>query len=74
MKLEITRALFLAGALGVASAAAAAWHEPSPSVVRSNDLGYCPVPPNARHKPMARPDDNLLLLMYGLTQGLRGQD
>ncbi|WP_285962417.1 hypothetical protein [Pseudomonas tohonis] len=73
MKLEITRALFLVGALGVASIAAAAWHEPSPSVVSVNGLGYCPLPPNARHKADAVPDKQLLLLMFGLSQGMGPQ-
>ncbi|BAN50425.1 hypothetical protein PCA10_46930 [Metapseudomonas resinovorans NBRC 106553] len=74
MKLEVTRALFLVGALGVASLAAAAWHEPSPSVVSVNGLGYCPLPPNARLKAQIQPDQNLLLVMFGLSQGLRGQE
>ncbi|AOE87271.1 hypothetical protein [Pseudomonas sp. TCU-HL1] len=73
MKLETTRALFLVGALGVASLAAAAWQEPSPSVVSVNGLGYCPLPPNARLKAQAQPDQNLLLFMFGLSQGLRAQ-
>ena len=74
MKLEVTRALFLVGALGIASLAVAAWHEPSPSVVSDNGLGYCPLPPNARLKEQVRPDQNLLLFMFGLSQGLRGQE
>ncbi|MCO6059964.1 hypothetical protein NG726_25300 [Pseudomonas sp. MOB-449] len=73
MKLETTRALFLVGALGVASLAAAAWQEPSPSVVSVNSLGYCPLPPNARLKAQEHPDQNLLLFMFGLSQGLRAQ-
>lgn len=73
MKLEITRALFLVGALGVASIAAAAWHEPSPSVVSVNGLGYCPLPPNVRHKAEAVPDRQLLLLMFGLSRGMGPQ-
>ncbi|MFZ6045179.1 hypothetical protein ACFW0H_03520 [Pseudomonas sp. CR3202] len=74
MKLEVTRAMFLVGALGVASLAVAAWHQPSPSVVSVNGLGYCPLPPNARLKQQVRPDHNLLLFMFGLSQGLRGQE
>ena len=73
MKLEVTRALFLVGALGVASMAVAAWHEPSPSVVSVNGLGYCPLPPNARSQAPAQPDQSLLLLMFGLSQGLHPQ-
>ncbi|MDE3736816.1 MULTISPECIES: hypothetical protein [Pseudomonas] len=74
MKLEVTRALFLVGALGVASLAVAAWHEPTPSVVSVNGLGYCPLPPNARLKAQVQPDENLLLFMVGLSQGLRSQE
>ncbi|MDH4609567.1 hypothetical protein [Pseudomonas sp. BN102] len=74
MKLEVTRALFLVGALGIASLAVAAWHEPSPSVVSANGLGYCPLPPNVRLKDQVRADQNLLLFMFGLSQGLRGQE
>ncbi|MCY1265158.1 hypothetical protein D9M68_413840 [compost metagenome] len=74
MKLEVTRALFLVGALGLASLAVAAWHEPSPAVVSVNGLGYCPLPPNARVKADVQPDRNLLLFMFGLSQGLRGQE
>lgn len=74
MKLEVTRALFLVGALGVASLAVAAWHEPLPSVVSVNGLGYCPLPPNARLKAQVKPDQNLLLFMFGLSQGLRAQE
>ncbi|WP_375741493.1 hypothetical protein [Pseudomonas boanensis] len=74
MKLEVTRALFLVGALGVASLAAAAWQEPSPSVVSVNGLGYCPLPPNLRSKAQTQqPDQNLVLLMFGLSQSLRAQ-
>ena len=45
MKLEIARGLFLAGALSVASLAAAAWHEPgtqviSPDTATLTQLGY----------------------------------
>ena len=74
MKLEFTRALFLVGALGLASLAVAAWHEPSPSVVSLNGLGYCPLPPKARLKAQVQPDQDLLLFMFGLSQGLRAQE
>ncbi|AGI23039.1 hypothetical protein H681_05795 [Pseudomonas sp. ATCC 13867] len=70
MKLEITRSLLLLGALGVATLAAAAWHEPSPSVISSRaDLDTCPVPPNMRAKQVVRPDQDLLLFMFGMSQG-----
>ncbi|MGH8352082.1 MAG: hypothetical protein ACRERY_00905, partial [Pseudomonas sp.] len=66
MKLEIARGLFLVGALGVASLAAAAWHEPSPAVISAqNGLGYCPLPPNARAAVQLQPDRDLLWLLFG---------
>ncbi|MBA1272307.1 hypothetical protein [Stutzerimonas azotifigens] len=73
MKLEIARGLFLMGALGVASLCAAAWHEPDSSVVKANNgLGYCPAPPSVRLKQAdIRPDQDLLLFMYSLSQGMR---
>ncbi|WP_137818093.1 hypothetical protein [Pseudomonas sp. 2FG] len=70
MKLEIARGLFLVGALGVASLAVAAWHEPGPEVLSAaSGLGHCPVPANAKAKVQLRPDQDLLLLMFGLSQG-----
>lgn len=71
MELEIARGLFLMAALGVASVAAAAWHEPQPEVL-SRD-GYCPLPPSARVAEQARPDGDLLLFMFSLSQGMRSQ-
>ncbi|CAD5107833.1 hypothetical protein [Zestomonas carbonaria] len=73
MKLEIARGLFLVGALGVASLAAAAWHEPGPQVLSSAGLKqHCPLPPQSRGMPVVRADGNLLLLMFGLSQGVVG--
>ncbi len=70
MKLEIVRGLFLVGALGVATLAVAAWHEPGPEVLSAQSgLGLCPVPANAKVKMQVRPDQDLLLLMFGLSQG-----
>ncbi|WP_394296607.1 hypothetical protein [Metapseudomonas resinovorans] len=43
-------------------------------MVSVNGLGYCPLPPNARLKAQIQPDQNLLLVMFGLSQGLRGQE
>jgi len=75
MKLEIARGLFLVGALGVASLAAAAWHEPSPGVLSAkNGLDYCPLPPNARADVQVQPSQDLLLLVFGLSQGLGQQN
>ncbi|TBU86546.1 hypothetical protein [Phytopseudomonas dryadis] len=74
MKLEIARGMFLVAALGVTALAAAAWHEPGPGVVSSHGRSYCPFPPN---KPaalvQARPTQDLLWLVLGLSQGLRPQ-
>ncbi len=72
MKLEIARGVFLVGALGVASLCAAAWSEPGSTVVwGDNGLGYCPVPAGARMvQNELRPDNDLLLFMYGLSQSL----
>lgn len=72
MKLEFARGLFLAGSLGVASLCAAAWSEPGAKVVARSDVSdHCPLPRMAQ-APMseARPDQDLLLFMYGLSQSL----
>ncbi|WP_166364353.1 hypothetical protein [Pseudomonas akapageensis] len=71
MKLEIARGLFLVAALAVATVAMAAWEEPGPVVLRS--AGHCPVPPVAKAQVAVRPDQDLLLFMFGLTQGMRSQ-
>ncbi|MGE8496153.1 MAG: hypothetical protein ACN6O6_01485 [Pseudomonas sp.] len=73
MKLEIARGLFLVAALGVASIAAAAWHEPQPEVLTYKDRINCPMPANARTSETMRPDQDLLLLMFGLSQGMGPQ-
>ena len=69
MKLEIARGLFLVAALGVASLAAAAWQEPGPEVLSARD-GHCPLPPKARAQVQVRPDQDLLLFLFGLSQGV----
>jgi hypothetical protein len=73
MKSEIARGLFLMGALGVVSLAAAAWHEPGPGIVRgTKGLTNCPIPPNARERMVqVKPGKELLLVLYGLSQGLQ---
>ena len=74
MKLEIARGLFLVTALSVASLAAAAWQEASPQVITLNEqLGYCPLPLQARTTEALRPDQDLLLLMFSLSQGTGAQ-
>ncbi|MVW74816.1 hypothetical protein [Pseudomonas xionganensis] len=73
MKLEIARGLFLVAALGVASLAAASWHEPGMQVVSELDRGLEPLAPKAHTDSAAtRPDEDLLLFIFGLSQGLQG--
>lgn len=79
MKLEIARGLFLVGALGVTALAAAAWQEPEPVVLdaQQSSLNYCPQPELARHKALTsqvRPDSDLLLVMFGLSQNLNASN
>jgi hypothetical protein len=71
MKLEIARGLFLVTALSVASLAAAAWQEASPQVITLNERGYCPLPPQPRVVEAFKPDEDLLLFMFSLSQGVR---
>ena len=72
MKLEIARGLFLVGALGVSSFAALAWSEPAPAVLSDlSGQAYCRLPTNRPAEEQARPDQDLLLLMFGLSQGLK---
>lgn len=76
MQLAIARGLFLVGALGVASLAAAAWHEPEFTVVDGSEgQSHGPAPLKARAKlyTQLQPDQDLLLLMFGLSQGLRSR-
>ncbi len=74
MNLHFARSLFLLGSLAVATAAFAAWDEPRPGVLRAEDgQGFC-VSPRAQKGESAsavQPSHNALLLMFGLTQGLR---
>lgn len=73
MKLEITRGLFFAGALGVVSLCAMAWSEPVAKVVsRSATSDFCPVP-RLPALAVAQPDGDLLLFIYGMSQGLGGR-
>ncbi|MGX5220650.1 hypothetical protein ACVTMO_18685 [Pseudomonas segetis] len=71
MKLEFARGLFLAGALGVTSVAFAAWNESSPQVITGFSQGYCPLPANQRADTPEKPDGDLLLFMFGMSQGMR---
>ncbi|MBO3277660.1 hypothetical protein [Pseudomonas schmalbachii] len=74
MKLEITRGLLLVAALGVATLAAAAWQEPSLSVIKTGQGAATPhAPARVQTDQRAQPDSNLLLLMFGLSQGTGAQ-
>lgn len=75
MKLEIARGLFIAGALGMTSLCATIWNEPAAKVIARSTLGdYCPVPRLERSSISAmQPDQDLLLLMYGLSQSMVGR-
>ncbi|MGH8382661.1 hypothetical protein [Pseudomonas sp.] len=72
MKLEIARGLFLVAALAVATAAVAAWEEPGPVVLSHFDkAAQCPLPRLIKPQVDAKPDHDLLLLLFGLSQGGR---
>nr|WP_298138868.1 hypothetical protein [uncultured Pseudomonas sp.] len=73
MKLEIARGLFVVAALSVASIAAAAWHEPGSHVVSQSELGLEPLSPRARTIDVIQPDQDLLLFMFSLSQGMGPQ-
>jgi hypothetical protein len=76
MKLEMARGLFLVGALGIVTLCAAAWSEPDARVVARGELaGYCPVPRLIQvTSPLeARPDQDLLLFIYSMSQSLVGR-
>lgn len=73
MKLEIARGLFVVAALSVASIAAAAWHEPGTQVVSRSDLGLEPLAPRVQAAEVVQPDQDLLLFMFSLSQGMRPQ-
>ncbi|MER2296238.1 hypothetical protein ACK1U3_13990 [Pseudomonas promysalinigenes] len=70
MKLEIARALFLAGGLAVTTMAVAAWEQPRPVVFSKAD--QCAVPRAVKaQQSQAQPDHDLLLFLFGMRQGLR---
>jgi hypothetical protein len=72
MKLEIARSLFLVAALAVATAAVAAWEEPGPQVFsHADEAAQCPLPRLIKPQVDAKPDHDLLLLLFGLSQGGR---
>ncbi|WAH59808.1 hypothetical protein LZ023_09845 [Pseudomonas silvicola] len=71
MKLEIARGLFLVGALAVTTAAMAAWDQPRPGVLTAAQ--QCPLPHTPKVHADAKPDHDLLLFMFGMTQGVRSR-
>lgn len=74
MKLEIARGIFLAGALAVASLALVVWEQPRTQVLSTaQGGGHCPLPRVAKVATAAKPDHDLLLFMFGMSQGLKPQ-
>jgi hypothetical protein len=75
MKLEIARSLFLVAGLGIASLALTVWEQPRPKILSAQQgEGQCPLPRVAlvaKVQETKTPDQDLLLLMYGLVQGMR---
>lgn len=71
MKLAIARGLFLVSALGIASFAAAAWQEPATQVmVAAPGEGQCLKPASGDRGQQVRPDQDLLLFIFGLSQSM----
>lgn len=74
MKLEIARGLFLVGALAVASLAVVVWEQPRSQILSASTVGaHCPLPRVAKASEAIKPDDDLLLFMFSLSQGMRPQ-
>lgn len=74
MKLEIARGLFLVGALGIAALALAAWEQPRTQVLHAvQGGGQCLLPRVAKASVAVKPDHELLLFMFGMSQGMRPQ-
>ena len=73
MKLEIARALFLVAGLAVTTVAVAAWEEPRPTVFSKAEMAdQCVLPREAKpQQAQVAPDQDLLLFLFGLRQGLR---
>ncbi|MEX5321795.1 hypothetical protein WCE04_20940 [Pseudomonas shirazica] len=74
MKLEIARALFLVAGLAVTTVAVAAWEEPKPTVFSKAELAdQCALSREMKPQQQAEaaPDQDLLLFLFGMRQGLR---
>ena len=64
----------MVGALGVAALALAAWEQPRTQVLSASQGGaHCLVPRVAKASTAAKPDHELLLFMFGMSQGMRPQ-
>lgn len=74
MKLEMARTLGLVAALSALALAMVAWNEPAPQVLSAQAaMDYCPLPPSARVGQPVEADKDLLLFMFGLSQGMGKQ-
>jgi hypothetical protein len=72
MKSAIARSLFLVAALAVTTAAVAAWEQPHSSVISADHgQGICQMPRALKAQVASRPDQDLLLFMFSLGQGVR---
>jgi hypothetical protein len=74
VKLEIARGLFLIVALVLSAVSVQAWSEPQPQILSGlTPPSNCRVPANAYNKMRAqvRPDQDLLLVMFSLSQALK---
>ncbi len=75
MKLEIARGLFVAGALAVVSMAMVTLEQPRTQVLSTVHAGtHCPLPRVVKSSVASHSDnDELLLFMFGMTQGMKPQ-
>jgi Mg2+/citrate symporter len=72
VKLEIARGLFLIAALSTSVMALTAWAEPTPQVLSGlSPQSDCRVPANARRNMLVQPDQDLLLVIFSLSQALK---
>ena len=64
----------MVGALGVAALALAAWEQPRTQVLSATQSGgQCLFPRVAKASVAVKPDHELLLFMFGMSQGMRPQ-
>lgn len=62
------------GALAVTSMAVAVWEQPRSQILSASTVGaHCPVPRIAKASEAIQPDNDLLLFMFGLSQGMKPQ-